>query len=220
MQDNGFPVVMPLVYQHTINKHSRLAVWKIDEPLSFFQEKTGLSVPVIHPVKQLQYMASRFMLSYLEPGFPHKAVIKSEGGKPFLPNHPTRFSISHCANYAAAIVSENSETGIDVEMITPKASKLVSKYLTTEEQRLIPDTNDQKIFDRFSTLCWSIKETIFKWDGKGGVDFKKHLAINQLPDSSSGIVKASLNKNESIILNINYHIFGELILTWVMHPNH
>jgi phosphopantetheinyl transferase len=220
MQDNGFIVVMPLVYQHTINNHSHLAVWKIEEPLSFFQENTGLSAPDIHPVKKLQYIASRFLLSYLEPGFPHKEVIKSEGGKPFLPNHPKRFSISHCGNYAAAIISEKSEAGIDVEIITPKATKLATKYLSTKELNLFTNSNDKNTLDRISTLCWSIKETMFKWDGNGGIDFRKHLIINELPYSINGIAKTSMKKNEVIELDIHYQIIGELILTWVLHTDH
>lgn len=219
MQDNGFPVYMPLVYQHTINNHSRLAVWKIEEPLSFFQGKTDLSVPVIHPVKQLQFMASRYLLSYLVPGFSHKEVVISKSGKPFLPNHPTRFSISHCGNYAAAIVSEKSEVGIDVEIITPKATKLAAKYLSARELDLLPTTNDQTLLHRFSTLCWSIKETMYKWDGKGSIDFIKHLEINELPETLSGIIKSRLLKDNTTELDIHFEIIGELILTWVLYPD-
>jgi phosphopantetheinyl transferase (holo-ACP synthase) len=220
MQDNGFPVYMPLVYQHTINNHSRLAVWKIEEPPYFFQEKTGLTVPAIHPVKQLQFMASRFLLSYIEPGFAHEEVRISKSGKPFLPNSPTRFSISHCGNYAAAIISEKSETGIDVEIITPKATKLTAKYLSDTELDLLPKTTDQILLHKFSTLCWSVKETMYKWDGIGGVDFKKHLEIKELPDTHCGIIKAVLKKDKLAELKIHYKIIGELILTWVMHPDH
>ncbi len=195
MQYNGFHDAMPILYQHTINNQSRLAVWHIQEPLSYFQDHTGMGIPDMHPSKQLQYLATRFLLNTLYPGFPLSEINKTASGKPYLPKNLPHFSISHCGQYAAVIISESTETGIDVEIITPKATKLLSRFLSEQEQtRLFMDKNDQKI-DQLSTLCWSIKETMFKWYGKGEVDFKKHLEIIELPDTDTGLAKAIFKKN-------------------------
>ena len=33
---------------------------------------------------------------------------------------------------------------------------------------------------QFLTLCWSAKEAIYKWYGKGKVDFKNNMIIDDL----------------------------------------
>jgi 4'-phosphopantetheinyl transferase len=121
----------------------------------------------------LQFLASRLLLKYLEPDFPFEKVMTGTGGKPFLPGGEFYFSISHCGDYAAAIISKKSDVGIDVELINPKATKLNTKFLSETERALFKNKTDPAGINRQSTLCWSIKETMFKWYGKGGVDFKK-----------------------------------------------
>ena len=217
MQDNGFPVAMPVVYQHTINNQSQLAVWEIREPLSYFLEQLEIAVPFMHPKKQLQFLASRLLLKYLEPGFPFEKVMIGTGGKPFIPDREVNFSISHCGDYAAVIISKKSDVGIDVELINPKATKLNRKFLSETERALFSNEPDQTRINRQSTLCWSIKETMFKWYGKGGVDFKKHLEITELPETDSGHVKALFKKESLIELNIHYVLIQDLYLTWTQH---
>jgi len=215
MQDNGFPVAMPVVYQHTINNQSRLAVWEIREPLSYLLEQLEIAVPFMHPKKQLQFLASRLLLKYLKPDFPFEKVMTSIGGKPFLPGGEVYFSISHCGDYAAAIISKKSDVGIDVELINPKATKLNTKFLSETERALFTNKADHAGINRQSTLCWSIKETMFKWYGKGGVDFKNHLEITELPETDSGHVKVLFKKESLIELNIHYVRIQDLYLTWM-----
>jgi len=218
MQYNSFRDVMPILYQHTINKQSQLAVWHIQEPISFFQEELDIDLPQMHPIKLLQHMASRFLLTTLQPGFPLADIQKSESGKPFLPAKSTCFSISHCGHYAAAIISNHIENGIDVEITTPKATLLQSRYLSELERKMVFQKRDNLNIDQLHTLCWSMKETMFKWYGKGGVDFKKHMEIVEITDADKGVAKAMFKKNQHTSLEIQFQILGDLILTWTIHP--
>lgn len=219
MQYNSFRDVMPILYQHTINKQSQLAVWHIQEPISFFQEELDIDVPQMHPIKQLQHLASRFLLTTLQPGFPLADILKSESGKPFLLNNPLFFSISHCSHYAAAILSDAPDCGIDIEVITPKATALRSRFLSDKELKIVSEKNEHLNIDQLYTLCWSVKETMFKWYGKGKIDFKNHLEIIEITNAKSGIVKAMFKKNDNALLEIQFKILGELILTWTTHPH-
>jgi phosphopantetheine--protein transferase-like protein len=219
MQYNGFRDVMPILYQHTINNQKLLAVWHIQEPLSFFQKQVNIEVPQMHPIKQLQHLASRFLLTTLQPGFPLADIQKSESGKPYIPKKSSYFSISHCGDYAAVIISESTETGIDVEIITPKATMLQSRFLSDQERKMVDQKKENLSTDQLHTLCWSMKETMFKWYGKGGVDFKKHMEIIEIPDANTGIAKAMFKKNQQTLLEIQFKILGDLILTWTIHSH-
>ena len=87
-------------------------------------------------------------------------------------NEEYHFSISHCGDFAAAIISEDKVVGIDVELIQPKIEFIKHKFLSEREQTLLPALNAQLL-----TLLWSCKEAVYKWYGRGGVDFKSHIVI-------------------------------------------
>ena len=99
---------MPLFYQHNINQDTKLGIWFIEEPESFFLEKVPLKKDVSHPFKRRQHLAGRYLLPYLFPDFPVQEIRIADTRQPFLASEKYHFSISHCGNYAAAIVSTNS----------------------------------------------------------------------------------------------------------------
>lgn len=210
---------MPLFYQQNINAITKLAIWHIEESESFFLSSVPLQSSITHPHKRLQHLAGRYLLRFLYPDFPNEEILVASTKKPFLPDEQFHFSISHCGNFAAAIVSKNERVGIDIELETNKIAKIAHKFLNTNEQLLV-DTWELKILPNINnyqlqTLLWSAKETIFKWWGNGGVDFKKHIhvLINQF--TKKGILNASFSKTKPPMgLTIHYQFFNNLCLTF------
>ena len=109
---------MPLFYQHNINENSRVGIWQIAEGERFFLAKVPLKKDVSHPHKRLQHLAGRYLLPELFPDFPLEEIVIADTKKPFLENEKYHFSISHCGNFAAAIVSSRDRVGVDIEMVT------------------------------------------------------------------------------------------------------
>ena len=67
------------------------------------------------------------------------------------------------------------------------------------------------------TLLWSCKEAVYKWYGKGGVDFKKDILIkNIIINDKKGIVKCRFMKERETELDISVHLFPDLCLAWVI----
>ena len=97
---------MPVFFQQQINENTRLGIWKIEETEDFFKGNVPLHRDVTHPHKRLQHLAGRFLLQFLFPGFPYELIQIADTRKPFLPGEEFHFSISHCGDYAAAIVSK------------------------------------------------------------------------------------------------------------------
>ena len=121
------------------------------------------------------------------------------------------FSISHCGDFAAAIVSENKPVGIDVELITPKIELVKNKFLRESEINLSTINNHQLL-----TLFWSSKEAIFKWYGKGGISFKKNIILDQLfMKDNKGFINTHFIKGERTDLKLEFRFFGKLCLAWV-----
>src|SRR6476661_7771594 len=105
---------MPIFYQHEVDNDCRLAVWHITEDEAFFD--VPLQRAITHPHKRLQHRAGRYLLRHLFPDFPLELILVADTRRPFLENEAYHFSVSHCGDYAAAIVSRNRRVGIDIEI--------------------------------------------------------------------------------------------------------
>lgn len=202
---------MPLVYQQNINAGTKLGVWHIAEPENFFLERVPLQQSITHPHKRLQHLAGRWLLKELYPDFPLELIRIADTRKPFLENEPFHFSISHCGDYAAVIVSRTNRVGVDIEQVKEKITNILHKFLVPEEQFLLPRGS----ITSTATLCWSIKEAVFKWYGAGQVDFREHIRIHAI-DEEKGTVKVSFLKDGDTSLLARYIFFNGNSLSWIL----
>jgi len=216
--------VMPLFYQHNINEYTRLAVWHITEPESYFIAQVPLQRDITHPHKRLQHLAGRYILRRLFPEFPFDLIRIASTKKPYLPDDAFHFSISHCGDYAAAIVSTHQRVGIDIEIPTPKVARIRHKFLHAVEWEAIEGSSVYIEHDadadmiRKLTLLWSAKEAVFKWYGNGEVDFSEHIRLKTegLKASGDGIIQASFLKEAPAHLTLPFHLFEQLCMVWVV----
>ena len=205
---------MPIFFQHQINDTTRLGIWKIEETEDFFKSNVPQHRSVTHPHKRLQHLAGRFLLQYLFPAFPYELIQIADTRKPYLPDEQYHFSISHCGDYAAAIVSKDKRVGIDIEIPTEKISKIMYRFLSAHEHQLFQliEPNSNRI--PFATLLWSAKESIFKWYGNGGVDFRRQIQLRKQNVANETIDCLFANINTE--LTIHYRQFEHLALAWVV----
>ena len=203
---------MPVFYEH-INDFAKIAIWHIAEEKKFFLEKVPLQREITHPHKQLQHLAGRYLLQHLYPDFPYHLIEIADTRKPFLPNEEYHFSISHCGDYAAVIVSKDHRVGIDIELVTPKVEKIKHKFLNEEEFKML-DVN--LVNGNLLTLLWSCKEAVFKWYGSGGVDFREAINIKPFVFADKGTINCDFLKDEKISLQLEYKFFDGLCLAWVI----
>jgi len=204
---------VPVFFQQQINEHTRLGVWKIEETEEFFKGNVPGHRDVTHPHKRLQHLAGRFLLQFLFPDFPYHLIEIADTRKPFLPDEQYHFSISHCGDYAAVIVSSKNRVGVDVEEPKEKILRIAEKFMN--EKEFTNFYNPLTAHDsQLTTLLWSAKESVFKWYGNGGVDFKQHIHLSiHLPANES--IDCYFSKNNST-LKIHYRQFEGLVLAWVL----
>ena len=207
---------MPLFYQQDINETTKLGVWKIEETEDFFLKAVPLQRNITHPHKRLQHLAGRYLLPYLFPDFPNDEIEIADTRKPFLPDEKYHFSISHCGDYAAAIVSSNERVGIDIEMITARVERIKYKFLNTDELVFV-HAHEKDIQIPLLTLLWSAKEAMFKWWGRGDVDFSEVLLTKNFPFAATGIIPAVFYKDAcAVSLSVHYQMREGLSLAWVV----
>lgn len=205
---------MPLLFKQNINENSTIEVWRITESENFFLEKVNLINPISNAHKRLQHLAGRYVLHLLDPEMPVHEIIQQPQQKPFLQNAIHEFSISHCGDYAAAILSTKHKVGMDIETIKPKIESIVYKFLTEEEKEIL-----LQYFTPLHayTAGWSVKEALFKWLGEQGVDFKKHLQIiAMMKQDDKYVIDCIVNRDKQYFLKASVILLEEIVVVWVV----
>jgi phosphopantetheinyl transferase len=199
---------MPIFFQHQINDTTRLGIWKIEETEEFFKANVPQHRDVTHPHKRLQHLAGRFLLQYLFPDFPYELIRIADTRKPYLPGEQYHFSISHCGDYAAAIVSKNARVGVDIEIPVEKVLRVRHKFMSDDEIGQFGEDNIERL-----TICWSAKEAVFKWFGYGGIDFREHIHLSQNKSGDSMTCLFTLEKH--VPLRVEFSYLKPIVLAWV-----
>ena len=199
---------MPVFFSKEIDSDTKLGIWKIEEDEVFFKKMVPLHREVTHPHKRLQHLAGRFLLKYLFPYFPSHLIRIADTKKPYLPDDLFHFSISHCGDFAAAIVSRSQRVGIDIEIPDEKVQRIQKKFISDAEREILNPVTLEDF-----TRIWSAKESVFKWYGKGEVDFRQNIKLQSIVESSS-IFNCLFTKTGSL-LNIHIKPFPGLCLSYV-----
>ena len=191
---------MPIINKIESEKITIL-VWEITETLDeiiVFGRHINTSNYTSEKRKK-EHLLSRLLVTEI---YPTKTIIYNEFGAPELDNGK-HISISHSKELVAVILSDKN-TGLDIEQISEKSLSLASKFVS--EKNLI------KLNKEKSTLIWCIKEAIYKWYQKGGVDFIKDIIITEFIAEEHGKIMAYFRKKE---LNLNYIKINNHYLVYV-----
>lgn len=202
---------MPIFYQQDIDESTKLGIWKIEENEAFFLKHVPLQREITHPHKRLQHLAGRFLLKQLYPAFPVDLIKIADTKKPFLEDEAYHFSISHCDDYAAAIVSKTERVGVDVEIPSFKIDRIKNKFLNEKEFSIL----DSQFSITQLTLMWCCKEAVYKWWSYGGVDFSEKIRLQSFELQPSGNLSVQFMLGQKTDLDLHYKIFDKLCLAWL-----
>lgn len=206
---------MPLSFQTQLNDAAKIGVWHITESEEFFLREVPPQREITHPHKRLQHLAGRFLLRTLSPDFPIGLIKIADTRKPFLADASIHFSISHCGNYAAAIVSSTNRVGVDIEVPQEKIKRIRQKFLSPEEEVVLLASGDDAA--RRFTLAWSVKEAIFKWFGEGELDFRGHMEIKKITNEGEVFqTVCAFKKNNEFAIEVMSLQIEENILSYIV----
>ena len=190
---------MPIINKIESEKITIL-VWEITETLEeIIALGEGINTSNYTSEKRKkEHLVSKLLVNKI---CPTKTIIYNEFGAPEL-NNGKHISISHSKELVAVIFSDK-KTGLDIEQISEKSLHIASKFVSA---RNLINLNKEK-----ATLIWCLKEAIYKWYQKGGVDFIKDIIIPELFAKKNGKVTAyfrgrKLNLN-SLKINNHYLVY-------------
>jgi len=149
-------------------------------------------------------------------------VFKESSGVPYLMIEGIRrlpgwISLSHSnGSHFSAFSPDDVRFGVDIEHIEPRPEEFVKDYFTDKEQNFF-DTLDSINGALFTTLAWSVKESVLKACGIGlGIDTRSLEIKFPLPAKTVnrwGLVEISSSELKIPHSRIFWSRDGEFILT-------
>ena len=199
---------MPIVFNKKIDDQSVLAVWKIEETeeqlianLQLKEHELAIIESLGNGKRMLHWLSTRVLLRTMLNTAEYIDCQMDDHGKPYLVNSAKHISLSHSYDYAAVIISDGKKVGVDIELIKHKIKTIKHKFLSDVElaQKQIGD-NTNGLY-----VCWCAKEAIYKWHGKKGLEFKKHIHIKPFKLGEEGSLQALVElPNGTKELTVNY----------------
>lgn len=209
---------MPLIWDNFENTDCRISIWKTDEDEDALLTLLGVDsihTSSTHQIKsekrRLEILAGRLLLLHQHPDYTELPIRYDANGKPHLHDVPYAISISHTGSYVALITDLKSNTGIDMEILSPRILPIVSKFVSDEEASFLPEKPDLIHY----YLLWGAKETVYKMYGKKKLEFKSNLIVQPFEVGDSGSLSLELRLNgESKFYPLNFRIIENLILVY------
>jgi len=210
---------MALVYLRELDNNVRFAIWRIEESaedlisrLQLDEREKAVLNRLNKGKRTLHWLATRVLLRRMldTPGFID--CPSDENGKPYLANFPQRISLTHSFDYAAVMMSDFGEVGIDLELIKPKILRIADKFMKTAELDAIGGQHVEKLY-----ACWCAKEAVYKLQGNKGVSFKDNMTIHPFDFQDQGVLFLELDApNRTEVFKVYYERFQEYMLGYVM----
>jgi 4'-phosphopantetheinyl transferase len=195
---------MPQIFSKISEDDFQILVWKIEEPLAFFETfPASWSIPTIeNPIKKIESTAARYCLNQLSSEFENLILIQNNRNRPYFQDSNWHISLTHSYPYVAAACSLQNRIGIDLEKPGRNIEKIAPRFLCATELAKWKDASN------LLTLAWSAKESIYKAVGKPGLSFQKEIEI---ADFKHNPCKAKFNLGEDA--EVFWEEFPEFNLT-------
>lgn len=210
---------MALVFKKETDSHTSYAVWKIEETADELYRKLQLNghekayLEKLNKGKRyLHWLSTRVLLrTMLDTPFYIDCKV-DEFGKPYLVNFDENISLSHSFDYAAVMVSQDKQVGIDIELVKSKIERIAHKFMSKAELAFI---NAGKHTPHLYS-CWCAKEAIYKLHGKNNVSFLHHIRLSPFTYQPGGAIHARLELNGSAEdFVVHYDEFDNYMLGYV-----
>ncbi len=196
---------MALYKTLTVNKATKVLIWKIEESISKLQEGIVLSensTTRLNSMKsqlhQRGFLSIRHLLK--EVGYTDADLFYDEFGKPHLKNGKY-ISITHSFTFSAIIVSDKFHVGIDIEKQREKILKIAHKFTPFEEYKTI--ANVDALISKL-TIVWGAKESLYKIYGKKKLLFLHHIYIEDFKFSDEKTTGEIRYNGENTAYNISF----------------
>lgn len=204
---------MPLLINLYENSY-RLALWRLSEPVEYFEEKAHLSTTdsqlyskITNESRKKEWLAVRVLLNEVLGVWPN--ITYMETGKPILNNHTRHLSISHSKEMVGILLCTSPYAGIDIEKYSRTIDNILPRFLSEEELINVGKSDNPYC----KIIHWCAKEAIFKSINEPNIEFSKRIKIEQINDDST--IDAQFKSKRKIQeITLCYMLLDEHVIVW------
>ncbi len=195
----------------------KFGIWEITEPASYFSSALTLSATeetemnALQGGRQLEWLATRYILHLTEGSPIRKPTAKSVTGKPYFPESDSHLSLSHSHHWAAAMVA-GMPCGIDIQKVVPKIHRIAQKFLSPDEYTSCPEGDAESHL--FLHAMWGAKEAMYKAYGAKELDFRQHISVMPFQQQEDGFPMEGLVRKNGVYRK--YTLFCSQIQEYVL----
>jgi 4'-phosphopantetheinyl transferase len=212
---------VPIIFEKSFEGNTTLGVWGIQESeeelydqLQLSQQEISKIESIQHSKRYLHWLGSRVLIRHMLNTNRFIELNVDENRKPVLHNFPYEISISHSTNRAAVLISEQYQVGVDIEKVDEKVKKIAHRFLNVNERKMLDKFTGPEYLTKLM-LCWSAKESMFKYYSLGNVSFRNHLLL-EIGKMENSRLPARFNKPDcKQHVNIDFKIESGFVLTWL-----
>lgn len=195
---------MPLTTIKTLSDGLRLGLWNITEKVTDLPCPTCLDLSSINSdIRKIERLVTYQLLNALT-GLDQVEIKHDKAGKPLIDGY--EISLSHTRGWAAMIISEHYQTGIDVEYISDRVNRVASRFIRSDE--------DCEGLEK-RLVNWCAKEALYKMRS---AEHLQYFDMRLHPFSlSNGFVNTDdLKRGDTV--RIDFEHTADYVLTWCAEP--
>ena len=207
---------MPLYKTITVNKTTKVLIWKIEESFEELSQGIDLTLNCRNRVDNMKsdlhrrgFMSVRHLLA--EEGYSDFDLFYDENGKPYLKDDK-HISITHSFIFSAIILSD-LEVGIDIEKQRSKILRIAHKFTPIEEYRTL--ANHDAIMRKL-TLVWCAKESLYKSFAHPGVSFIENIYVEDFRLDETKTTADITFRNQKETYDVHFLEFDEFTCAYAL----
>lgn len=184
----------------------QLGIWKIEEPVTALLERfphLEKTVESYHSIERKRQKLAVYALLYAMTGKQDVWISHDTNGKPLLENY--QISISDTHGFAAIILSKSRIVAVDIEYMSDRVSRIVSRFLRSDESA-------SKVEGQL--IHWSAKETAFKFYSSQHLQYSE-MRLHPFTATAHGRVEVD-NLKAGTVLPVNYVVTSDYVLTYAL----
>ncbi|MGH1388277.1 4'-phosphopantetheinyl transferase family protein [Kordia sp.] len=211
---------MALYKTITVNKHTKVLIWKIEE--SFEELNSDIQLTnhcqqrldgMRSEIHQRGFLSVRHLLAVC--GYTDFDLYYDSVGKPHLKDGK-HISITHSFNFSAIIVSDTIPVGIDIEKQRDKILRIAHKFTPLQEYKTIAN---HEALVRKVTIVWGGKEAIYKVYAEKGLSFLKHIDIDDFSMEASQTIGNVYYGKETARYSLDFLEFEGFTCVYALEEN-
>ena len=138
-------------------------------------------------------------------------VSYSEEGAPYLPYEPYQVSFTHTKDYAAVILSHETQPGIDIEYRSERIRKIRQQFLSPNEETALPDDCPTSQL----LIRWCAKEALYKMLPHVEAGWFPRFEVSPFEESDAGTLSiCDLDNRDMTCTKMSFVVTPQFVLVY------